>query len=53
MRATVDEERRPSQAITERRVRVVDGEFGYGQLPVPVVLPPVGEGAESITNDLL
>jgi len=45
MYATVDGGR---EAVAQGRGRVVDGENGEGQLPVPVVLAPVGEGAQRV-----
>jgi hypothetical protein len=47
MRAAVDEEGRVAQS----RGCVVDGYNSEGQLLVPIVLAPVGIGAQRITDD--
>ena len=44
MRAAVDEE--GSEAVSEHRVRIVDGKLGEGQLLVSVVLVSVSVGAQ-------
>jgi hypothetical protein len=49
VRAAVDEEGR--QAVAEGGRRVVDGELGWQEVDVPVVLAPVGVGAQRIAND--